>query len=303
MISRKTGLVILALSIVLQSRLFSGEAGQNGMAFLKVDVDARAAGMAGAYSAVGENSSATYWNPAALALADNKSLVVMHHQSIADITQQFAAVQIRTGEHALALSFNLMTNPNIEIREEASSEPIGITEAINFSSGISYAHSFKGDWHVGITVKYLFEKYYLKSAGGWALDLGTRKSLSEALSWGFVIQNLGAMAKLDKESTPLPLMFRTGVAYRAPFEIIGNKPLLSTDIQYINKEQFLVRAGSQVDLGEYIAVRLGGIFGELETHFTTGLSLKYKSYSLDYAFVPYESIFGNSHRVSFAMFF
>jgi hypothetical protein len=38
-------------------------------------------------------------------------------------------------------------------------------------------------------------------------------------------------------------------------------------------------------------------------NFTSGLSLFYKGYSLDYAFVPYDSDLGDSHRISFQMFF
>ena len=69
---------------------------------------------------------------------------------------------------------------------------------------------------VGINLKYLFEKYYLEKASGWAMDIGVKKkNIMDGLDLGFSIQNIGHISKLKKESTPLPLIINTGIGYTA----------------------------------------------------------------------------------------
>lgn len=284
--------------------LSAGEAGKNGLPFLYIDVDARAAGMAGAYTAIASDVSAAYWNPAGLAKANNNSLIIMHNQWLADISQQYAAVQFMNGSHNMALSLNLMTIPGIEIRNDQPSEnPDGVTDAFNLSAALSYARTFKNTWHVGINLKYLFEKYYQVSASGWAIDFGLSKQIFEDLDLGFTLQNMGAMGKLKNESTPLPLMARLGLSYSIPFHIFENKPLIAAGLQYISREGVLLRLGTELNIVKYIAVRLGVITGQNQTQVTTGLGVYFGDYNFDYALVPFTNDLGITHRFSFGMQF
>lgn len=285
--------------------LFAGDAGENGFAFLKVDVDGRAAGMAGAYTAISSDAGASFWNPAGLAAAQGKTFIIMHNVWLADISQEFAAVHFIKGKHNFAASVNLMTIPDIEIRgEKPSDQPDGKVDAINFSGALSYARTIANTWQVGLSVKYLFEKYYTSSAPGWAVDFGLQKrQIIKDLDWGLTVQNLGKMSKLSQIETPLPLMIRSGLGYRLPYILFDKKPLVAAELQYIKDENIYFRFGAQVDVREYLSLRSGVILGGEDNHFTTGLSLKYAAYHLDYAFVPFQYDLGNSHRFSFGMDF
>ena len=282
----------------------SADSGQSGLAFLKIDVDGRAAAMGGAYTAISSGADAAYWNPAGLANASQKNLVLMHNVWLDDITQEFASWQFMSGKHNLALSANLMIYPGIEIRGERPTEdPDGVAEAINFYSALSYARDFSG-WRVGLSVKYLFERYYLAQANGWAMDVGIqRAAILKNLDWGLAVANMGKMDVLQKVATPLPLILRSGLLYHLPFQFLEGGHLLSADVQYVKDEHLYLRAGSEWNIIQYLSLRGGLIWYKEGLRASAGFGLIYNSFRLDYAFVPFADDLGNSHRFSVGFLF
>ncbi|MCB0281209.1 MAG: PorV/PorQ family protein [Calditrichae bacterium] len=294
-------LVILSLVLVFNSLQAQSN---TGFVLLKMDVDARAAALAGAYSAVPNDASAAFWNPAGLSLAENTTINVMHNDWLWDISHSFAAVQFIQGEHNLALSVNYLQIPGIAIRGTTpTDEPAGTSEAYNLALALSYAREYEKDWHIGISVKYLFEKYYFVSAPGWALDLGLiRKNVFENLDWGITLQNIGKMAALDKQETPLPLMIRTGIAYQIP-ELLDNNLRIISDLLWIKDEKMYVKFGLEYAISEYLVIRSGLKNGNENLLFTAGLGINYQSFHLDYAYAPFEYDLGSSNRISVGLSF
>jgi hypothetical protein len=146
------------------SSLMANIGGRVGFAYLKVGVDARAAAMGEAYSAVARDASATYWNPAALALSTTNSIVLMHNDWLLDVSHEFAAVQLFRGKHNVAFSMNLLHVSGIELRSSRATEIAeGETNAINIYFAGSYATDIISDWKLGFQFKYLYEKYILKT--------------------------------------------------------------------------------------------------------------------------------------------
>ncbi len=210
---------ILLVIFTMVSYLAAQDAGKTGLAFLKIGVDARAAGMGDAYTSIARDAASTYWNPAGLALTNANSVVLTHNSWLQDVNHEFIAVQMFNGKHNIALSLNMIFVSGIELRDNRATEtPYGETSAHNVALADSYATTIFEDWKIGTQIKYLYEKYYLESADGVAFDLGLmHEQLIEDLNWGFVIQNIGSMAKLRNESTPLPLIIRTG--FQLPFTL------------------------------------------------------------------------------------
>jgi len=294
-------IICMFLLMLMSTAMF---AAGNGLAFLKIDVDARAAGMAGAYTALASDASSAYWNPAGLAGQTQSSLMLMHNAWLADISQEFAALQLHYGRHSFAFSANLLTIPGIEIRgEQPTNEPLGKTEAVNFYGALSYATVIGSQWQAGITAKYLYEKYYLEMAPGWAIDLGVqRRNILPGLDAGFAAQNLGQMTKLRNESTPLPMMFRAGAAYHVPYLVLENTPLVAMDVQYVRDEDLYYRFGVEQAIRSFLALRAGLVLGA-ETRWTAGLSINYNSFRFDYAYAPYQYDLGEGHRLSLGIRF
>jgi hypothetical protein len=279
---------------------FAETGAKNGLSYLKIGVDARAAAMGDAYTAVANDASATFWNPAGLAGTGKNSIVLMHNSWLQEINHEFASIQFVNGTHNIAVSLNMISVTGIELRDETASEiPIGETHALNTYLGIAYATQIFNDWQVGLQAKYLYEKYYLFSTDGFALDIGLKKeNILPDISWGIVMQNLGKMSALREESTRLPLTLRTGLDYLLPLQIMENRPLIAADIAYVMDDVTTVNLGVEVPVISYVDLRLGYVVGRESQNITAGFGLNYSIFHIAYAFVPYTYDLGNSHRFS-----
>jgi hypothetical protein len=273
-----------------------------GMAFLKLPVDARSAAMGEVSVAFSGQASAVFQNPAALAFNEKKSLTFMHNAYLADIAQEFAAFQFANGTHNLALALNVVDIPGIEIRgARPTVQPDGTTDAINLAFALAYARRYHTDWSFGLTAKYLFEKYYLTSATGWALDFGLQRHnfLTQGLTWGLVLQNVGKMNKLKDEATPLPLIARVGMNYMLPVEWLKGQPFVAAEWeQLLNSDDGAVRLGFELPMLQTFTLRLGTILTSPKVRYSLGFGLRYHRYQINYAFSSYPFDLGNSHRFS-----
>jgi hypothetical protein len=237
-------------------------------------------------------------------MAQSPSIVFMHNAWLLDINHEFAAVQLFQGKHNIAFSLNTISVGDIELRQTASSQPDGYATANNTYLAVAYARSLKDDFSLGIQVKYLYERYYLVSSGGIALDIGAMKrSVLPGLNWGFSLQNLGKMSKLDREATPLPLLVRTGMNYLLPYTIWGNHPILAMDLLYVFDDVLRICLGTEVTILSRLNLRLGYLAGSEIYNFTSGIGINFGENSFSYAFVPVMEDFGQSHRISVLLHF
>ncbi len=274
---------------------FSGDAGKNGMPFLKLAVDGRSAAMGGAGVALSTDASAIFYNPAGLAATDANHLILTHHAGLLDIVQEFAAVRFTSGMHHLAFSVNVFNVPGVEVRgEEPTASPDGSTNMINFYGSMAYARTIRNDWQLGFNLKYLYEKLYINSASGWAVDLGLRRTnLLKNLDWGFTLRNLGSMSRLKNEATQLPLIVSTGIAYRMPTRF---SPLLAADYEFIKDETSAVRFGIEWPVFSALALRAGTHLTTEQVNWTAGLGFLFKQVEIQYGFVSDAYSLGAAHR-------
>ncbi|MDI6752590.1 MAG: hypothetical protein QME07_07080, partial [bacterium] len=77
--------VVLVMGMVLGAGAYASEKGEKSAAFLKMGAGARASGMAGAYCAIADDSSACYWNPAGLVQLSQKEGSFMYHQPMTEV--------------------------------------------------------------------------------------------------------------------------------------------------------------------------------------------------------------------------
>jgi hypothetical protein len=296
---------IFIVSVLFFSTVYAQTNASVGMSFLKVAVDARAAAMGNAFTASTDDAAALYWNPAGLARADQKSIIIMHNAWLADIFHEFAAIQLLSGTHNIGVAINWMRVPGIELRgEQASEKPQGEATADFLSLGLAYATVFAEDWYLGMQLKYLYERYYLEDAAGFAVDFGVIRQLPiNGLLWGLSIQNLGSMGQVRQRETKLPLLIRTGLNYQLPLLVFENQPILSADLIYVRDDITQFGIGSEMGIYTNLSARAGLLLGHESTDFTAGLGISYAVYDFAYAFVPFQNDLGDSHRFSLKILF
>src|SRR3989338_2738082 len=115
----KTALAAALLALTLASplaaledpRYFSAKsAGTTTADFLNLPIGARAAGMGGAYTAVSEDASAIYWNPAGLVQIPKLSAIFMRAQYLEEISYQYAAYAHRLSYDSVIAGSVMLTD-------------------------------------------------------------------------------------------------------------------------------------------------------------------------------------------------
>ncbi len=287
--------------VIAFSAVYAGSEneGKTGLSFLKIGVGARATGMGEAYTAVTNDAFSTYWNPAGLLASSQSNVVFMHNEWMLDVNGEFGAVQFGGKKSGFAFHGYNVNIGDIAVRTSPSSEPLATTSAHYLSLGASYARYLGENLGVGFTVKYLFEKIFVNSAAGYALDLGFRyQGLSPNVVIAGVIQNLGSMNTFQNESTKLPKIARVGAAYHFPQPLGGVELRIAGDLVKPLDENTRFHLGGEGILWNQIALRLGYALGYENRSLSFGVGFRKSFIQLDYSFTPFDNDLGNGQRFS-----
>ncbi len=145
--------------------------GTTAAKFLSIGIGARANAMGGAFTAVANDASAMYWNPAGIAPLQKYEALFTYTKLFADINLNYFGAVIPVGELGV-IGFNV-TAVNIgEMDVTTEYYPDGTGETFNAGSyafGLSIAKLITEDFSVGITAKYVREDIYNPMLPVWLL--------------------------------------------------------------------------------------------------------------------------------------
>lgn len=159
----------------LLPRLGEQRAGTAAVTFLKIGVGARAVAMGGAYVAMADDASATYWNPAGLVQIGKNEVVISHLDWLVDIDFEYIGyvhqVSARLGIGAFIAYLHLADMPvTTEYYPSGNGEYFSYND---LATGISAALKMTDRFSFGLTVKYVQENLAELRMSGIMLDFGT----------------------------------------------------------------------------------------------------------------------------------
>lgn len=293
--------LILLTFIATQIYAQNDGAGNTGLAFLKLGVGARSIAMGEAFSSVTDDATAFIYNPARLNSGMKGNVSLMHNESVQDMKTDFIAAKFPISKK-FSLGVGLFTTSitGIEIRNIPGA-PVDKFDSRNLSAGISLGYKINRNLSFGVTGKYLFEKIYVDEASGLAFDIGTNYAKGN-YSLAVVVSNLGSVDELKNQSSKLPTSVRIGGSYRISRDKFNF--ILGLDgFKVFDGGSFHINAGGEAGYKDFVFLRLGYQTEYENKGLTTGIGFKYKSISIDYAFVPYKSEFGSSNTFSLGLNF
>lgn len=305
---KKLSLISLSLLLASVPDIAFSQAGQSGLAFLKLGTSGRGIGMADAMAASVDGAAATYYNPAALAGSESNrktEILFTHREWIEDTRVEYLAGRIPLGtDDALGVAFNSTTVGSIEIRTNPG-EAAGSFTARNFSGGLSYGRRVTENVMVGGTFKFLYEKILVDEASGFGVDIGARvQTPVENLTVGAAITNIGRMNSLRNESTKLPSMLRIGPAYSFVFDEGAYRGVVAADfLRVLPDQRNFLNCGGEFVFSNLIAVRTGYQFGSEGRGFTAGFGVQYGMVGIQYAYAKFSEDLGDAHTVSILLSF
>lgn len=201
----------------MQAKIFP-KTGTASLQFLKIGVDARAIGMGEAYTAVSDDISSMYWNPAGLAKKMENQVMFSHTNWVADINQEYLAACLSLDAGMIGISANVLHMPAMD---ETSEEVFGPTgrefNASDMAFALTYANMFTDKFTFGTSIKYLRENLADESVNDFAVDLGTLYNTGwKNLTIGMALRNFGPdiQYKVDNDND--------GSTDEDPFDLFDN---------------------------------------------------------------------------------
>lgn len=293
---------VLAVAAVLMLPIAShGEDGTSGLTFLKLGAGARAIGLGGAYTAVGGDASSIYWNPAGTVDVENIDIVLMHAEWFEGIRYEYLGGVRSDGEQAFGVAMTGLYMDDLERREGPTAEPIGHFGVFDFALAGTYGRMVTEYLDIGVGAKYLFEKIDDETTGGLAVDLGAQYMIPglPGVTAGAAVQNIGPRMKFIEEEFDLPLTYRVGAALEAPVDAFKGELLITGDAVIPNDGDTKYHFGLEFEFLEVLALRFGYRTGWDNQNVAMGMGANIRNFSFDYAYVPFYSDLGDTHRLSF----
>jgi len=258
--------------------------GTTGAQFLELGVSARAMGMAEAFTAVSDDISSIYYNPAGLTSLYGREFVATYIDMPADINYGFGAVgfPLESIGGVLGIGMYALSSGDMIERDysDGTYEGTGRTFSYNdFALSVSYGRYLTDRFSIGFTVKYIGEHAHDYSANGWSADVGTIYDTGfRGFKIGMVITNFGPDMKFIQKDYPIPINFKFGGSinlieaedHLVTLSAEGTHPAdnlekYNTGMEYIFKDRFILRAGSRFHYDEDGFTAGGGLrlpFGE-----------------------------------------
>lgn len=305
--------------------------GMSGGQFLKIAHGARGSAMAGAVSALTNDLSSVYWNPAGIAELPSLTVEFDYTGWFAGMNHNFAAVGMPLGDNfAFAIHYTGLSTDEME--RTTIERPDGLNSyftANDISVGASFAGYLTDQFSFGITARYLSNSIAQADAVGFSFDVGTKyKTGIQGLVLGVSLHGLtteltytgnefNTTMKLVEEQWSAPV----DVAYMSnPFDI----PLLfranaACDI-YKDEDNYVVGAidftttsdspeqfaiGAEWIWHNLLALRAGYRFGHDTQGFSGGIGINYQTSvfggRIDYSISPMTHDLGLINRVTVAV--
>jgi hypothetical protein len=271
-------------------------------------VGTRAMGLAGAFVAIADDPSASYWNPAGIAQLDLPYLTGSYGSLFND------------KNHSLFFSFDYALKSDIHLGLSTNhlfftDIPGSQEDQYTGSVAIPLMKLPDNRLFVGINFRYLYTDLGngTGTAEGAAADLGFLyvKPLENKMrfSAGLVLTDISTSVRFDQTGVEqtIPPILTPGVAFMFdPYTTLAvDMPwTLSNDI-LLNEQNLRIRTGVE---HWFLDGRLGFRAGftsflTLPGDFSVGASYRNPQWTIDYAYMGHSDNLGNSHRISASWLF
>ena len=263
---------------------------QSGYQFLKIDADARAAAMGGAFILVGTGASSMFYNPAGMT-EQPASIDFFSTQTnwLADIGYYSLGVTKKLGNFGV-IGFSMQTSDyGSIIGTRVADNTAGFIETGNIevealAMGVSFAKSLTDRFSIGGQVKFVSQSLgntlmpdgseKSNKTDGLAYDFGTIYYPGiKSFRFGMGVRNFSKNFKYEDDSFPLPLTFTMGVALDVMDFVgsFGENHNLLVEVDAVHPIDYTERVNMGIEYGFKKIFFLRG--GYKFNHDTEGLSL------------------------------
>jgi hypothetical protein len=291
-----TRIIVILCGILIASLLgaISDDGGVPG-AFLRLGVGARPLGLGNAFVALANDVSATYWNPAGLTQLNQIASQAMYGHLPLGRNHSFVAFGLPSKIGSFGACWINLGITGIEGRD-IGENPTQIFSSAENAIFLSYGKHIISDISLGASFKYLYNSLATKSAHGYGFDLGVQARLSDVISAGLILQDIGSFLKWNTESKhkdKLPLNLKLGLGMMpsaVPIQV-------AFDLEKNAHQALRYHLGLEYWFPKTLGIRAGCDNGDIVAGFSFRELIASYQLQLDYSFST-DRIGGLIHRVS-----
>ena len=230
---RSTSLLLIALSagvlaVGVQPAAATPES-RAAVLFLLIEPGARASGMGESYVAIADDATASYFNPAALAGQESRSLNFTHMKWLPNLADDLSYEFVAFSQPLPSWGGNVGINAALlDLGEQTRTDERGATQgtfsSYDFSVSAAYGSEISNNLAAGIGLKFIRSNLADQGAGiergkgvgsSFAMDLGLLWHATPQMNFGGALRNMGPkITFIDaSQADPLPQHIVIGVAY------------------------------------------------------------------------------------------
>ncbi|HOD42145.1 MAG TPA: PorV/PorQ family protein, partial [Candidatus Wallbacteria bacterium] len=252
--------------------------------FLKQGVGARQLGMGNAGTAVADDASAVFFNPAGLAFLKNLELTSMHSEAYDfDIKYDYLnlILPIIHGR-VIGVAGAVLKTDQIPITKDKIPNIVNYVEDKEQVAMISYGHKISRQAAIGFTYKDIKHYLYFKEAVGSEADFGILYNPSKTISLGLNVQDFlpGELKWSTGVTDSIPLTLRGGIAFKLP----DWGSIITFDADKVQDRDVKLNGGWEYQFNETFLGRAGVNDGQA----TAGFSIMKYGWRFDYAYMKAE---------------
>jgi len=289
--------------------------------WMTITPGARPNGMGEAFTALADDATASYWNPAGLAFVDTtrQELTLQHSNWLPQLADDLYFEYLGYARHLSGWGGIGGNITFMSMGEQQETSQGGETLGEFYSYGVAFTGSFGTEVAPGVSVglglKFVYDHLYYQDSGkgtSFAADLGVlyRVPMEELglgsagrLQLAAALSNLGPNMSYggSSENNPLPRTIRAGLAYipldsqLTRLSVVADYSKLLTSVEDGFGEEFNENkwgTGAEFWYYDLLALRAGYVHdteGQSTISGPTfGAGLQYAGFQLDMSFVPVE---------------
>jgi hypothetical protein len=280
---------------------------------LTLPSSSRALALGESWSAIADDESALFYNPAQLARVRGLGVGVSLQNYVASTTLGAFAVAVPLTHGTVGFGLQLLDYGSADeiVPEDGSGGQVGTptgstvtAQDMAFTLGYGIAFGSRHELRVGAAIEYARQQVASYSGGAVAGDFGAAYSLASGWELSAAVQHMGSNLTLAQVSAPLPFTWRAAVA--APMVRANTFTLRPmAEVRQVSGADVTGVLGAEGSWhtgtsGTLLSARAGYAFRgstDARAPFTVGAGITLGRLQVDYAYEGFDLIGGATNRV------